>query len=695
MLEKVLKNMKIAVADNGAFGIGVQGQEISFCNGCPFEYAIDGGAPSSAAALHEIREREAGLSVVYTIPNGLMFEVCLDFIEDASLVRQTVRVHNYGAEMYTLTRLSSVMLQFLGKAGQKKWYDPDKFLLRYAHADWTKEGQWQARTPAELGVIPACHHPWERPSARITSYGSWAAAGYYPFFVLEEREQGTVYFMEIEGAANWSFELFHLGGYACNGMGMSLSAANGENGWHLTLLPGEEYVTLPAIYGCTNGGLEEAVGEMLSYRRASTCYGFAGKEIPLVFNDYMNCLWGQPSDTALLPLIRAAGEAGAEYFCIDAGWHKNDAPDSLGAKGDWLVADERFGEGGLAAIFAAIKEAGMKPGVWFEWEAVNPSAKAMELAPDCLLTRFGRPIVFNNNYHFNMRCRAVREHLHARVDALYDMGVRYIKNDYNADTGMGTDMYGRSFAEGTRIAQLAFCSFVEEVKAKHPDLIIENCGSGAMRDENGTLRHFDLQSTSDQEYYENYPSVLTGSLCYMAPEKAGIWTYPYPISFEEWFHKRPLPEGHFAPLADGENTIFNMVSGMCGVMYLSGHIEEMDEKNRALLHEGTRVYKSIRHIISRATPVFPLPHLPLNRDGFAAQGLRSYQGEELLLAVWRIRAQSDTVRIPLGKYAKGYEAEMLYPADPHGATFSYDGETLTVTLPHPVSGRYFRLRKKS
>lgn len=693
MLEKQWKHAKLAVTDQGAVWLGAIADTPAAGDGAPFLYALDSAQPTGQATLCEMKEEKDTLSLRYSLPEGLEATVRLEMWEGAALVRQRVSITNCSGEAHVLTQLSSATLGGLGEGGVLPWYNPAKFLLHYAHSDWTKEGQWQARTPAELGVVPACHHEWERPAACFSSCGSWSSSGFYPFFALEEKEQGKVYFMEIEGAVNWSFELFHLGGYQKNGIGMGISAANGENGWHVTLAPGESYTTVPAVYGCTNGTLEDAVREMLVYRRASTRYGAAGQEIPLVFNDYMNCLWGSPSDEALLPLIAAAGQAGVEYFCLDAGWHKNAQPGSFGAKGDWLVADERFGEKGLAGIFAAIREAGMKPGVWFEWEAVNPSADAMHLAPDCLLTRYGKPIVKGNNYHFNMRCPAVRAHLHARVDALYHMGVRYIKNDYNADTGCGTDMYGTSLAEGTRLAMEAFYSFVEEVKAKHPDLLIENCGSGAMREDNGTLCHFDLQSTSDQEYYENYPSVLNGSLHYLAPEKAGIWAYPYPVSFDAFFGKQPKEKDPYAAMADGENMIFNLVSGMCGAMYLSGHLEHMDEANRALLHEGVRTYKEIRKTISSATPVFPLPQLLLNEDGFAAQGLLSQDGRELLLAVWRIRATADTVTIPLGQYASGFTAEMLYPSDPRGAAFSYNGRDLTVTLPKPISARYFRLRK--
>ncbi len=51
--------------------------------------------------------------------------------------------------------------------------------------------------------------------------------------------------------------------------------------------------------------------------------------------------------------------------------------------------------------------------------------------------------------------------------------------------------------------------------------MIENCNSGAMRCDFGALSHFHLQSTSDQEYYDRYPSIVQGMSALMPPERAG------------------------------------------------------------------------------------------------------------------------------------------------------------------------------
>ncbi|NKF34788.1 alpha-galactosidase, partial [Pseudomonas sp. BGM005] len=76
-------------------------------------------------------------------------------------------------------------------------------------------------------------------------------------------------------------------------------------------------------------------------------------------NDFMNTLMGQPSSEALRPLISAAAEAGAEVFCIDAGWFADPAiGDWWDTVGEWQEATSRFDEHGLRGIIDEIHAAG-------------------------------------------------------------------------------------------------------------------------------------------------------------------------------------------------------------------------------------------------------------------------------------------------------------------------------------------------
>jgi alpha-galactosidase len=119
-----------------------------------------------------------------------------------------------------------------------------------------------------------------------------------------------------------------------------------------------------------------------------------------VFNDYMNTINGDPTTERLLPLIDAAGRAGAECFCIDAGWYDNtDLGDWWPTVGEWIPSDRRFPGGGLARVVTAIRDAGMKVGLWLEPEVVGVRSPVARSLPDAaFLQRHGRRVTEHDRF---------------------------------------------------------------------------------------------------------------------------------------------------------------------------------------------------------------------------------------------------------------------------------------------------------
>lgn len=309
-----------------------------------------------------------------------------------------------------------------------------------------------------------------------------------------------------------------LGANEEGGLYVEMNGAwNGHDGWRKVLQPGESYTAVPAIFGTVDGGVEDAIRERLRYHRSTSWT----PDIlpPVCFNDYMNCLWGMPSQEKLLPLIDAAADAGCEVFCIDAGWYGN-------TLGQWQPDDGKFGVGGLQGILDTIAAHGMKPGLWLEIESVSENNPVSEVMREDLLRQGNIVIGCSGRYQFDFRRQSVRDYLESVFDRLYAMGVRYIKNDYNQTSGFGCDG-ADSASEGLRQTTEAFYGFIDYIREKYPDLLIENCGSGAMRTDHGIMPHFHLCSTSDQELFWNNPSILSGTIACIAPEKCGAWAYPY------------------------------------------------------------------------------------------------------------------------------------------------------------------------
>ncbi len=615
--------------------------------------------------------------------------------EDAgiSACRQTTTITNTGDTPLVVDTLSSAFVSDIGREG-RPWYDK-RFVLHYAHSVWQGEGQWRSVYLEDAGIYPTYNHGHQTKFV-ISSTGSWTTCNYHPVLLLEDTELGETWYFEIHSPAGWYIEVNVKGYQEDASLCVFVSAALEKNdGWFMTLAPGESYTAFPAVWGKARGGFEEAIAELTTYRRLTYHTSLPASGAPACFNDYMNCLWANPTRDRLIPLIDAAAEAGAEVFCIDAGWFGNGNPDIHWSEtlGDWEPNDALFGEGGLQGILQYITDKGMRPGVWLEIESVCLTSAFAKAHPEALLRRHGCPIGVPTS-SLDFRSPVARAHIMSVFDRLYGMGVRFVKNDYNHTVGLAADsMDGRECSVAQMQAHMtAFYAFIDEVIAKYPDLMIENCGSGAMRCDHGTLSHFHVQSTSDQEYFDRYPSIIQGMLACMPPERAGIWAYPYPMDFHQYPaypDVNPAPEGEaYAAISDPWQTAFNMVNGLMGCLYMSGRISYADAQGKKLISEAVSLYKANRRNVLCATPVYPTGMARLSYTGFATLGLLNKEANQLLLAVWRAKGDGDTLTVDLSKYLG--DTARLVTTYPHlyGMTCTFADKQLTVTFAQDIGAAY-------
>ena len=240
-----------------------------------------------------------------------------------------------------------------------------------------------------------------------------------------------------------------------------------------------------------------------------------------------------------------------------------------------------------------------------------------------------------------------------------EYGVGYIKMDYNVDALMGTETAADSFGQGLLEHQRAYLQWVDQVHQRWPDLVIENCGSGGGRMDYAMLSHHQLQSSSDQEDYRRYPSIVAGGLSAVLPEQFAVWSYP-------------MSSG------DADEASFNMVNAMLGRIHQSGHLALLSAESRREVVEGIRIYKQrIPPQLAQMVPFLPLgfPAMADTRSPVAV-GLRG--PDRALLAVWRLSG-GDTVKVP--KLA-GQHVALLYPTD-RGIQVAAAADRIEVRFPRP------------
>ena len=135
--------------------------------------------------------------------------------------------------------------------------------------------------------------------------------------------------------------------------------------------------------------------------------------------------------------------------------------------------------------------------------------------------------------------------------------------------------------------------------------------------------------------------------------------------------------------ADGEETIFNMVNGLCGALYQSGRLDLMDEKNMALVKEGISAFKRMRADMSGAVPMLPTGTALIGQKGIISYGLLCEGGKKAYLAIWRVGDDREEAEIDLKKY--GFTK--VSPWYPSSTDCTLDGGILKVRLPKEYSAR--------
>ncbi|MBR3908625.1 MAG: alpha-galactosidase [Clostridia bacterium] len=640
-----------------------------------FKVIVDNSANVAASIIKNIPERDGEKRL-----DLLKFraEKNETFDADSNVYVRSTKVFNITDKPLRLSHLSSIYLDNVAPDFHNR-----EVLIHVCNFAWQGEAQWVTLTPYELGLYPVAKHFFSHIDKTISNIGSWSTHKYYPIILIEDKADKKVWFFEIESSSNWSFELgTFTEDETCYLTVDCCACSENNNGFFKTLEVGEGYESPSVLYGVSDS-FENAIVSLLKYKRS---HGVKPQELPVCFNDYMNCLWAMPSREKLVPLIDAAANVGTELFCIDDGWFIRDG--ETADFGDWIENDAIFGEGGFKSIIDYIKSKGMTPGIWLELETAFCYAKICNIAPNAILTRAGLPIGEERQF-LNFSCKEVTDYLYARVKHLYDIGIRYIKNDYNHSTGIGCDGDEASFALALMENNKKFFEFIDRLISDMPDLTIENCGSGAMRCDNATLKHFHLQSTSDQEIFTNNPSILRGVQCCMPPEKMGIWSYPFPAVYK---YRLDIPsaytEDYMKEMADGAQTIFNMACSFFGIMTLSGHIEKCDEYNLSLIKKAIEVYKSSRGFILESLPVFIGKQQKIYTKGYSVLALRT--ANKLRFGIFR-NGGEDTIEFEIPKDFANSTITEIYPCVDNSKTISLKDNVVTFNCSKKLTAAVFEI----
>ncbi len=549
------------------------------------------------------------------------------------------------------------------------WVGQGQFRLHIPCNHNYAEGQWRVHGLEELGLIRTGK---KNVSHIIVNAVGRSSTASLPMAILEDVVNNWALVWQIEHPGAWLWDLGQGDGDVLSLAVGGLTEVHGH--WFKNLQPGETLESLPVAVGWVRGGADEAIAEMTRYRRVACRSPHPVDDgLPVIFNDYNNCLMGNPTEAESLRLVPRAAAAGCEIYVVDAGWFGDDQWKDVG---DWHENPRKF-PNGLNHLMDAIRAAGMTPGLWLEIEAMTTHVELARMPDAWFLSRRGHRNLFSNRYALDFRNPEVRAFADETVDRLIrSYGLGYIKFDYNMSVQLGTDTHADSPGDGALEHMRAVLDWYRALRARHPSVILECCSSGGMRNDYGMLAIMQLASSSDQPDYRLLPAITIGCAGAILPEQLAVWSYPR--------------RGE-----DREAAVFNMVNGMLARYHVSGPIADIDEPQFDVIREAIALYQAhLRADIPRSIPFFPLGRRPIEQaNTFMAMGLRVEGENRAWLALWRLNADAPRVEVPLPPGAEASPAlrvTQAFPAAP-SREFEVTGGALGVTLPAPYTAVLFRL----
>ncbi|KAL2795233.1 glycoside hydrolase superfamily [Aspergillus keveii] len=612
---------------------------------------------------HEIQTGEGSKTLNVTLEDSnIAVTAHLTVCDSTPVVRSTASIQNKSDKDIVVTQLTSL-----------KWWGD--YTLSVPNNSWFREAQWIEHDLPSLGVDD--YGAYGRPEnhwASIAHYavsnrGTFSTEGHLPMGLLKRRDNAETWLWQVENNGSWRWEIGDWKDSVYLSAGGPIET---DHDWRQRLGPGEKFTTIPVALCHVLDDYETAFAALTQYRRSIRRKHKDNQTLPIIFNDYMNCLMGDPTDEKILALVDPVVRAGAEYFVIDCGWYADDAGwwDDVG---EWEPSKKRFSKG-LKHLLTQLKEKGLTPGLWIEPEVVGVrSVVANQLPNEAFFQRDGQRIVEKGRYQLDFRHPAVRERMHGIIHRLVtEFGAGYFKFDYNIEVTQGTDVNTSSPGSGQLDHNRAYLAWVNELHDRFPDLVIENCSSGAQRMDYAMLATHALQSTSDQQDPDRYAAISAALPTAVTPEQGATWAYPQP----EW---------------DDETNALTVVNSLLGRIHLSGRLDILSPKQFDIIKEGMDVYREIRADLPTATAFWPLK-LPHWHDEWLALGMAAEDGRTFYVSVWR-RGGKDSVELGIERLkGRDVKSELLYPKA-MGADYEWrKGEAvLNVKVPSELCARLFRL----
>ena len=270
------------------------------------------------------------------------------------------------------------------------------------------------------------------------------------------------------------------------------------------LAAGETFATPEVVLAYSDEGIGGMSREYHdAYRKYLVNPRFANLPHPIVINSWEAVYFGCTPER-LLPIIDAVRGTGIDTFVLDDGWFGARRNDRAGL-GDWTVSPDVFPEG-LTPVIDYVHAAGMKFGIWFEPEMVNPNSDLYRAHPDWAISVPGaEPCLSRRQLVLDITREDVRDYIVEAVSKiLRENKIDYVKWDFNRAL---TENFSRMLPAGKQQEihhryALGLYDLCERLINGFPHIFFEGCAGGGGRFDPAILYYFpQIWASDDTDAY--------------------------------------------------------------------------------------------------------------------------------------------------------------------------------------------------
>ncbi len=415
--------------------------------------------------------------------------------ENYGAMARSVRLENAGSAPVSLERAYSLCLEL-----PTMDYD-----MVHMYGRWAKENT-------------VVRHPLQHGIQAIQSKRGMTGPNHNPFVALAREgtgeENGQAIGVNLVYSGNFSMEI-EVDTLGCPRLLAGINPASFC--WRLE--PGQSFTTPEAVMVFSENGLGAMSRDFHRlYMDHLMTSRWAKQKRPILINDWEAAVFDF-DDQLLVEFAQEAKKLGVEMLVMDDGWFGARNDDSHGL-GDWRVNEDKL-KGGLQSLIHRVNAAGLKFGIWYEPEMVNPDSDLYRAHPDWIIQAKGRVNSLSRNQCvLDMTREEVRDNIFQQMaDVVGSHNIEYIKWDCNRNISEAGNLQLPPERQGEFFHRyvLGVYDLMGRVTQAFPHILLENCSSGGARFDAGMLYYSPQIWTSDcTDPIERLTIQFGASLCYPA-----------------------------------------------------------------------------------------------------------------------------------------------------------------------------------